>query len=46
LQVRSVVGLTDEFCAERLDEDYAGLCRKLVGRLARKRPDRAMGFFV
>jgi hypothetical protein len=38
LQVRSVVSLTDDFCADYLDEDYAGLCRKVVGRLARKRP--------
>jgi hypothetical protein len=38
LQVRSVVSLTDEFCAEHLDEGYAGPCRKLVGRPARKRP--------
>lgn len=30
--------LTDRFCAERLDAEYAELCRKLVAKLARKRP--------
>ena len=29
---------TDCFCAERLDEEYAELCRRLVAKLARKRP--------
>jgi Domain of unknown function (DUF6398) len=29
---------TDRFCAERLDGEYAELCRKLVAKLARKRP--------
>jgi hypothetical protein len=30
--------LTDAFCAEHLDEEYGQLCRKLVAKLARKRP--------
>ena len=33
-----VVGLTDQFCRDRLNEEYAGLCRKLAEKLARKRP--------
>ena len=34
----AVVGLTDAFCREHLDEEYGALCRKLAGSLARKRP--------
>jgi hypothetical protein len=30
--------LTDAFCAEFLNEEYADLCRKLAATLARKRP--------
>jgi Domain of unknown function (DUF6398) len=30
--------LTDAFCLSSLNDEYAGLCRRLVGRLARKRP--------
>jgi hypothetical protein len=33
-----ISALTDEFCVERLDAEYADLCRKLVAKLARKRP--------
>jgi hypothetical protein len=33
-----VVGLTDAFCRNHLDAEYAALCRKLAGVLARKRP--------
>ena len=33
-----IVGLTDPFCREHLNEEYAGLCRKLAEKLARKRP--------
>jgi Domain of unknown function (DUF6398) len=33
-----IVALTDAFCRERLDEEYASLCRKMAGILARKRP--------
>ncbi len=34
----AVVGLTDAFCRDHLDEEYEALCRKLAGVLARKRP--------
>ena len=33
-----IVALTDAFCREHLDDEYAALCRKLAGVLARKRP--------
>jgi Domain of unknown function (DUF6398) len=33
-----IVAITDRSCAECLDAEYAELCRRLVGRLARKRP--------
>jgi hypothetical protein len=32
-----IVGLTDAFCAEHLDAEYAQLCRDLAAALARKR---------
>jgi hypothetical protein len=35
---RSIVGMTDEFCREHLNDEYAMLCRKLAEKLARKRP--------
>jgi hypothetical protein len=33
-----IVGMSDAFCREFLDDEYATLCRKLAGILARKRP--------
>ena len=30
--------VTDSFCAEHLDAEYRQLCRKLIAKLARKRP--------
>ena len=33
-----IAGMTDQFCRERLNDEYATLCRKLTGKLARKRP--------
>lgn len=33
-----VVAAADAVCLEHLDVEYAGLCRKVVGRLGRKRP--------
>lgn len=33
-----IVGITDTFCREFLDDEYEVLCRKLAGVLARKRP--------
>jgi hypothetical protein len=37
-QVEQILQITDAFCAKHLDGEYAVLCRKLTGRLARKRP--------
>ena len=34
----AIVALTDAFCRAHLDDEYAALCRKLAGILARKRP--------
>jgi hypothetical protein len=36
--LRAITGLTDQFCRERLNEEYAALCHKLTEKLARKRP--------
>ena len=36
--VEQVFKLTDPFCAEHLDAEYGELVRKLIARLARKRP--------
>ncbi len=33
-----VIRLTDQFCKEHLNEEYAVLCRKLAEKLGRKRP--------
>jgi hypothetical protein len=33
-----VIKLTDKVCADLLDEEYAGLARQVVAKLARKRP--------
>jgi len=33
-----VVAATDAVCLEHLDVEYADLCRKVVGKLGRKRP--------
>ena len=35
---QEIFKLTDPFCAEHLDAEYAELSRKLVAKLARKRP--------
>lgn len=34
----AVVGITDEFCQEHLNEEYADLSRKMAAALSRKRP--------
>ncbi len=34
----SIVRLTDDFCQQHLDEEYAELARKMTATLARKRP--------
>lgn len=33
-----VIAVTDQVCSEHLDAEYARLARRLIGRLARKRP--------
>lgn len=33
-----IIAITDHSCHAHLDEEYARLCRELIGRLARKRP--------
>ncbi len=33
-----IVAVTDTVCVEHLDVEYADLCRRVVGRLGRKRP--------
>jgi hypothetical protein len=37
-ECEEIFKLTDVFCAEHLDAQYGQLCRKLVAKLARKRP--------
>jgi hypothetical protein len=34
----AVTAITDEFCHEHLNEEYAGLARKMAAALSRKRP--------
>lgn len=36
--VEQIAAFTDQFSAERLDAEYAALCRQLIAKLARKRP--------
>jgi hypothetical protein len=33
-----IVALTDQFCQQRLNEEYRGLCRRMAAKLCRKRP--------
>jgi Domain of unknown function (DUF6398) len=35
---QEIFKLTDPFCEEHLDSEYGQLCRKLIAKLARKRP--------
>ncbi|MEY2515113.1 MAG: hypothetical protein QOJ89_2471 [bacterium] len=37
-RAREILAITDQACTDHLDDDYAAVCRRLVGRLARKRP--------
>ena len=37
-RAEEIFRLTDPFCVEHLDTEYGELCRRLVGKLARKRP--------
>lgn len=34
----AIVAMTDSFCTQYLNDEYAGLCRQLAAALARKRP--------
>jgi hypothetical protein len=36
--IAEITGLVDAFCKQRLNAEYADLCRKLTEKLARKRP--------
>lgn len=36
--LRTIVGITDEFCRQHLNDEYAEMCRKLAEKLSRKRP--------
>ncbi|MCE7007048.1 DUF6398 domain-containing protein [Kibdelosporangium philippinense] len=36
--VEEITAITNEFCSEHLDEEYAQLSRRLTAKLARKRP--------
>ncbi|MEW5987336.1 MAG: DUF6398 domain-containing protein [Chloroflexota bacterium] len=38
-----IVALTDAFCRERLNEEYAAMCRRLAAKLSRKRPSPLEG---
>jgi hypothetical protein len=38
VRVEALFALTDGFCVDALDFEYAELCRRMVARLARKRP--------
>jgi hypothetical protein len=37
-KAEAIIALTDQVCPELLDEEYAGLARIVVAKLARKRP--------
>lgn len=37
-QAERVIAVTDQVCLDHLDDEYAELCRRLVAKLARKRP--------
>jgi hypothetical protein len=37
-QAEEILSLTDAFCAQHLDGEYGDLCRRMVTKLARKRP--------
>lgn len=34
----TIIGITDEFCREQLNEEYADLARKMAAALSRKQP--------
>jgi hypothetical protein len=37
-RAQAITDITDRACHEHLDEEYRQIARRLVGRLARKRP--------
>lgn len=37
-RAREILAICDQACSQQLDDEYARVCRRLVGRLARKRP--------
>jgi len=39
----NIIDMTDRFCQEHLNEEYAQLCRMLAEKLARKRPSPLLG---
>jgi hypothetical protein len=41
--LQAIVGMMEGFCRERLNQEYALLCRKLAEKLARKRPSPLTG---
>jgi len=41
--LEQIVVITDQFCRERLNGEYAVLCRRLAEKLARKRPSPLLG---
>ncbi|MHB1891628.1 MAG: DUF6398 domain-containing protein, partial [Acidimicrobiales bacterium] len=36
--IAEMAALIDKVCTEHLDDEYSGLCLRLLGKLARKRP--------
>lgn len=38
VRYQEIIAITDTFCAEHLNEEYATLCRSMAATLARKRP--------
>jgi hypothetical protein len=36
--LQTIVGMTDDFCRQQLNDEYAELCRKLAEKLSRRRP--------
>jgi hypothetical protein len=38
-----ITALTDALCREKLNDEYAQLCREMTAALARKRPPPLMG---
>jgi hypothetical protein len=41
-RAREILAICDQACTRQLDDEYAHVCRQLVGRLARKRPSPLM----